>query len=137
MTKKNLRITSLSLFTLAIILITWAIFPDINSKDFSVFEFAKGMLTGMCGVASIAWLISTYNEFRKDAFGKNIKNKMINNNQVLLGLGMTFLFIAITLNSFLTNNSVLILSGSLLLGISVVFNIVYLVRKGKTNFTEC
>lgn len=137
MSIKTKKITIATLITFGLITLFFTIFPGMDSKDFSVHEFFKGMLTGMSGVATVAWFVALINALRKS--GKSVSQNFstIFNKDTVLAFAMLSLFLGITFRSFPDSGPLVLTIGMISIFISIVFNLLYVGRFCRTNKVAC
>ncbi len=126
MKSKNLKLTIIALATLGIILVFGRTLIDISSPDFSLFEFSKGMLAGMSGVAAVVWfgfLISTIVRADKT---DGLISLIIKNRQILFGAVLLCFLVGTIITTLISDNALLLITGALVMSTAMVLNILYL-----------
>lgn len=137
MNTKNIKLTVVIFITLCFTLIFYGVFPNLSSADFSLFNFSKGMLAGMSGVAAFVWLLFLISTIKKSYKSKGLIPLIINSKEILLKIGMFFLLIGTILATYFSNSPFFLITGAIVMCISMVFNIIHLMeRKSQSSFNN-
>ena len=120
------KLTLITFTAFGFILIFYGVLPVFSSPGFSVYEFSRGMLTGLCSVAAVVWLIDLFSNIAKAGKPGRIISIVSNKNKVLLDLSMSLSLIGIILSSGIPGSTLVSLLGFIILCVSVVLNLIYL-----------
>ena len=102
----------------------------ISSPGSGLYDFSRGMLIGLSGVAAVVWLMFVISNFS----GRNKGKSYIfgSNKNMLLSILMLILLIGTIFAVSLSESLLLLAGGSIITGAAFVLNITYL-RKFKDN----
>jgi|GEM_PF-4349991 len=130
---KNGKLSLITIAAFGIILVFFGVLPVFSSPGFSVYEFSRGMLAGMCGVAAVIWLIDLFTSVFKAYKSAGLTSVMKNNMKVLLSSSISLFLIGIIFSAGIPGNTSLNFIGFIILCISIVLNLIYLgkVRRQK------
>ena len=125
---KTKRLSVFTLLFFGMITIFAGVFPNLASPNFSFYEFSRGMLTGLSGLAAVRWMILLVKVIIKETRSlMKIFSEPVDMNAVLC-IGMSLMFSGLTLTSIFPATDLLLRIGFILIGLSIVFNAVYFGR---------
>ncbi len=131
MNVRKIKRLVLILSSLSLILIFLGVFPNVSISDFSLYEFARGVLFGMGSVATVVWLISLVTLIIRTDKSEGVIISVLQNKPILLSMLMFFLMLGTEVTVYLTGNQLLLTSGIVVTGVSIFLNTFYLKK------TEC
>ena len=127
--RKIKRIVTL-LASLGLILIFLGTFPNVSISDFSLYEFARGVLLGMGIVATVVWLISLVTLIIRTDKSEGVITSVLQNKMILLSMLMFLLMVGTEVTVYLSGNQILLTAGIIVTGVSIFLNTFYLKKTG-------
>jgi hypothetical protein len=125
MSVKKVRILGTTFVGLSLICIFYFTQRSLSSENFSLLEFAKGVLTGMTGVATVAWLINLFTDIRK-IYKPSDTGITVSGNVIVFRAVMLSCLIGTLFTAIYSYNIFLLTAGTIVMSISLILYIVYL-----------
>lgn len=129
MVNKKIKYIVLLISTISLILIFIGVLLNISSPGFSLYEFARGMLFGIGGVATVVWLISLANLISRTDKSKGAIISILKNKYLLLSILIFLLILGTEVAVYLSGNQILLTAGIIITGVSIFLNKLNLTKK--------
>ncbi|MGA7838195.1 MAG: hypothetical protein WB996_09525 [Ignavibacteriaceae bacterium] len=114
MNVKNIRLAFISVITAGFVFVFFSDYPGLTSVGSSLFDFSKGMMTGMSLVATAAWLYFLAVEIRSSYKAGGIVST-IKSNKPIFSFLMFSLLAGTIVTVYKSNNSILLVSCSFII----------------------